>query len=481
MIRDLRDWLVEVEKMNDLKVVNGAHWDKEIGGIIDLYQRKMGLPALLFDNVPGYPSGYRVLANSCTSLKRIALSFGLPKNINELDLVMFWRNYLKDFKKIPPRLVENGSILENVYQEDDVDIMKFPTPLFHELDGGRFIGTGCMILMKDPDTDWINYGAYRVQIYDATTASVMISKGKQGHIIMDKYFKMGKPCPVVVVAGMDPLLFMMSGMEIPYGVGEYDVCGGLRGEAVDVINGPVTGIPIPADAEIAFEGFIHPDDTIKEGPFGEWTGYYASGVRNQPVIRVKSLLHRNDPVILAAVPAAPPCDDTYYRGFLRCAAIWDEVENAGIPGVKGVWAHEAGGGRMWTTVSIKQMYAGHAKQAGLIASQCHAGAYANRFTVVVDDDINPADMDQVVWAMCTRTDPREDVEILRGCWSTALDPMSYPDDKHVINSRLVIDACRPYHNLDKFPKTCESSPELKEKLINKWPELFAPEILKQIV
>ena len=96
-----------------------------------------------------------------------------------------------------------------------------------------------------------------------------------------------------------------------------------------------------------------------------------------------------------------------------------------MPGVKGVWSHEAGGGRLWLTVAIKQMYAGHSKQAGLIASQCHAGAYVNRFVVVVDDDIDPADMDKVIWAMCTRCDPREGMEILRGCWSSALDPMAY--------------------------------------------------------
>ena len=90
-----------------------------------------------------------------------------------------------------------------------------------------------------------------------------------------------------------------------------------------------------------------------------------------------------------------------------------------------MWSHAAGGSRLWLTVAIKQMYAGHSKQAGLIASQCHAGAYVNRFVVVVDDDIDPADMDKVIWAMCTRFDPREGMEILRGCWSSALDPMAY--------------------------------------------------------
>lgn len=479
-IKDLREWIEKVEQLGELQRVDGANWEEEIGVITDLYQRKMGLPALLFDNVPGYPQGYRVLSNVCTSLKRVALSFGLSPNISEIDLVQAWRDYLKDFKLIPPQVTASGTIMENVTRGDDVDLMKFPTPKWHELDGGRFIGTGCMVVMKDPDSDWVNFGAYRVQVYDRNTASVMISKGKQGHIIMQKYFDRGQPCPVAVVAGMDPLLFMMSGMEIPYGVSEYDVAGGLRGEPVPVIKGEFTGLPLPADAEIAFEGEIADGDVIDEGPFGEWTGYYASGTRKQPVIRVKTLYHRNDPIILGAIPAVPPCDDTYYRGFLRCAAVWDELERAGVPGIQGVWAHEAGGGRMWLTISIKQMYGGHAKQAGLIASQCHAGAYANRWTVVVDDDINPANMDEVVWAMCTRVDPREDVEILRGCWSTALDPMSYPEGHRVLNSRVVIDACRPWATRDKFPAVAESSPEMKQKIMARWPQLFPPEIRRRI-
>src|SRR5213592_809346 len=134
---------------------------------------------------------------------------------------------------------------------------------------------------------------------------------------------------------------------------------------------------------------------------------------------------------------APEQPDPAGRGP---GGVWNQLEAAGVPEVKGVWAHAAGGSRLWLTVSIKQQYAGHAKQAGLIASQCHAGAYANRFVVVVDDDIDPADMDQVVWAMCTRFEPREGIEILRGCWSTVLDPMAYGSDDPR-NARVVIDAC----------------------------------------
>jgi 4-hydroxy-3-polyprenylbenzoate decarboxylase len=131
--------------------------------------------------------------------------------------------------------------------------------------------------------------------------------------------------------------------------------------------------------------------------------------------------------------------------------------------VKGVWAHEAGGSRLWLTVAIKQLYGGHAKQAGLIASQCHAGAYANRFVVVVDDDIDPADIDKVIWAMCTRFDPREDLEVLKGCWSTVLDPMVYSESDRR-NARVVIDACRPWSRHDTFPPVVRNSKALDERI-----------------
>jgi UbiD family decarboxylase len=365
--------------------------------------------------------------------------------------------------------VKTGPILENVLAGGEVNLKRIPTPLWHEDDGGPYIGTACMVIMKDPDSGWINYGAYRVQSYDdPRIASVMCSKGKHGDILMRRYHERGQRCPIAVVVGMHPLLFTMAGVELPYGKNEYDAVGGVMGKPVEVILGPKTGLPIPANAEIAFEGSIAPDDLIQEGPFGEWTGYFAGGLKQEPVIRIDTMMHRNDPILLGAVPAVPPNDDTFYRGAFRCAAVWKQLEAAGVLGIKGVWAHEAGGSRMWLTVSIKQMFPGHAKQAGLIASQCHAGSYANKYVVVVDEDIDPANMNDVVWAMCTRVDAREDVEILRTSRSGPLDPTSYPDEIFAFNSRMVIDACRPWARRESFPKVSRSSKELDERIKAKW-------------
>jgi UbiD family decarboxylase len=466
--KDLRDWLSAVEGIGELKTIKGANTEEEIGGIVDLYMRNMGNPAVIFDEIPGYPKGMRVLANILTSVPRINLAVGIPAHSSDMDLVNWWRNYMGTAKYIPPREVKSGPLCENIMRDNEVNLKKIPTPVWHEHDGGPFIGTACLVIMKDPESGWINFGAYRVQVHDEKTASVMISPGKHGRILMNKYLDKKQPCPVAIVVGVHPALFMLSGLEIPYGKSEYEAAGGIFGEAIDIIKMPETQLPVPANAEIAFEGYIYPDDVIQEGPLGEWTGYYAGGSRPEPAIRVKTLMHRNDPILLGAIPAVPPNDNTFYLGTYRCGAVWNQLEAAGIPEVKGVWAHEAGGSRFWLTVSIKQLYGGHAKQAGMVAAHCHAGAYCNRWTIVVDDDINPANIDEVIWAMCTRVDTREDIDIIEGGWSSALDPMCYDGDHDRRNGRIIIDATRPFRRKDTFPIVARSSKALDERIIKKW-------------
>jgi 4-hydroxy-3-polyprenylbenzoate decarboxylase len=469
--QDLRTWLDQMDAADELQLIKGANREEEIGGIVDVYQRQTGNRAVLFDDIPGFPNGHRVVANILTSVKRINLTLGLPPETTEMGLVGFWRKYMKEAKTIPPLEVPTGLLMQNVMRGADVNLQKIPAPKWHEHDGGDYIGTGCMVIMRHPDTGWINYGAYRIQVHDRNVASVMCSKGKHGNIILRRYQELGQKCPIAVVVGMHPALFMVAGLEIPYGKNEYDAAGALLGEPVEVIKGPVTGLPIPANAEIAFEGFVSLDDLIDEGPLGEWTGYYAGGNKREPAIRVESMMHRDDPVLLGAMPGIPPDDDSFYRCTYRSGAVWNQLEAAGVPEVKGVWSHETGGSRLWLNVSIKQMYAGHSKQAGLIASQCHAGAYANRFVVVVDDDIDPSDMNRVMWAMNTRFEPREGLEILRGCWSTSLDPMAYgPDDPR--NARVVIDACKPFTRRDSFPIVARSSKELDERIRKKFKDVL---------
>ncbi len=329
--KDLRDWIEGVKAAGELKLIKGAEPKEEIGGIVDIYMRKMGNPAVMFDEVPGYPKGHRVIANILTSIPRVNIALGLPPQSTEMEQIQWWRNYFKGAPSHPTKAVNGGPLLDNVLEGNDVNIEKIPTPVWHEHDGGPFIGTGCLVAMKDPDSGWVNYGTYRVQSHKPNVASVMISPGKHGLIIMRKYHERGQPCPVAVIAGMHPALVMLGGIEIPYGKNELEAAGGILGEPIEVINMPKTGLPVPSNSEIAFEGFIHPGDRIKEGPLGEWTGYYASGSDLEPAIRIDTLMYRNDPILVGAIPAVPPNDNTFYFGSYRCGAVWNQLEAAGIP------------------------------------------------------------------------------------------------------------------------------------------------------
>lgn len=474
-VTDLREWMARAEARGDIRRVKGADVHSEIGAITNLYQRQPGLPAVLFEDIPGYPAGFRVLSNALSSFSRIAATLEMDPASTPTQIVERWRKVMADAKPIPPNVVASGPVLENVITGDAVNLLKFPTPKWHEKDGGYYIGTGDMVLTKDPDSDWVNSGAYRVMVHDEKHAALMTSPGKHGRIIRERYWAKGEPCPVVVCAGQDPLHYMVGGMEVPYGLSEYDFAGAVRGKAIDVIMGPTTGLPIPATAEIAFEGLLYPNDLRNEGPFGEWTGYYGGGIRPEPQITVTAVLHRNDPIMLGSSPSIPPSDTSFFRSPLRSAIIWSQLEGAGIPGVKGVWVHEAGGGRLLVIVAIKQMYGGHSRQAGLVTSQCHGGAYCNRWVVVVDDDVDITDTNQWLWAALTRCDPVDDVEILRKNWTTHLDPLAYPQDKgKFYNNRMIFDACRSFERKDTFPPVVVISPNDEANARAKWPELFAP-------
>jgi UbiD family decarboxylase len=468
----LRTWLDQVRTLGELKEISGAHWDLEIGTIVDILMEKSGNPAVLFDDIPGIQKGYRVLGNVLTSPARVAISGGLDPKLSKIELVDAWRRFNNAGKLVPYECQKDGPVKETVETGAGVDLIKFPAPRWHEYDGGQFLGTGCLVVQRDPDTGWVNTGAYRVMVHDDKTAGIMITRGRNGDVIMRKYWERGQACPVAISLGQHPLFLMLAGIPLPEGVCEYDFAGGVAGQPVRCVETEYAHLPVPAEAELVIEGEIPPDVRRQEGPFGEWTGYYAAPEGPQPIVNVKAIYHRRDPINLGVLPGKPPNDNTYYLNYLQSALVWDQLEKAGIPAVQGVWAHESGGGRMLLTVSIKQQYPGHSKQAGLVATACRSGAYVNHLTIVVDEDIDPTNTDEVIWALCSRTDPREDVEILRRMQASPLDPMSYPADVRAFNARMVIDACRPWERLSTFPKVARATPELRAHIREKFNSIF---------
>jgi 4-hydroxy-3-polyprenylbenzoate decarboxylase len=472
---DLRGWMDEARKLGEIREVKGLSWQKDIGEVSELALHDEKAPCLVFEDVPGALKGSRVLVNFFGG-KRQNMTLGFPTHLSKIELSEGFRShYLADLKRIPPKVVKDGPIFENVMKGDDIDVTKFPTPLWHEPDGGRYIGTGSFNVTRDPDEGWINCGTYRVMIHDEKSVGFYISPGKHGRIMRDKYMARKEPMPVAVVVGGDPLSFLMGCSEVPYGVSEYEFVGGMRGKPVEVINAPVTGLPIPANAEIVIEGFVEPGNTRVEGPFGEWTGYYASDIRPEPVLDIKAIYYRNNPIILGCPPERPPDEVARYRAVVRSGLLRENIQRAGVPGVAAAWAHEVGSARLLLAIAITQRYPGHAMQVGHIASQCHVGAYAGRYVIVVDDDIDVSNLEELTWALLTRSDPATSIDIIHNAWSTPLDPRIEPERKAKgdnTNSRAIIDACRPWHWRDKFPAVNMPSPEARRAAMQKFGHLL---------
>jgi UbiD family decarboxylase len=472
---DLRRWLAEVEAFGELKHVRGADWNLELGAISELNVKKDLPPALLFDEIKGYPKGYRVLTCSTSSPARLSSILRLGAERSHKGLVeklrgkpAQWQVAAKDFS---PVSVKTGPVFENI--QKPLDVLAFPSPLWHEQDGGRYIGTGCSVVTRDLDSDWINVGTYRVQVIDRDHVALDMVPGKHGRIHYEKHKAAGKRFPVAIVCGADPLAYLISGIEVPFGMCEYDYIGAILGEPVAVVRGERTGLSFPAASEIVLEGFVEPDDERTEGPFGEFHGYYPGKAGKAPVVTVERVYFRNDPILVGSPPAKPPNDYSYSKAVMRSALLMDALVAAGVPDVKAVWAHEIGGARMFNVVAIKQRYAGHARQAGHILSQCGVGAYMSRYSVVVDDDIDPANLQEVMWAVATRTDPAVDIDIIQRGMGSKNDPMfvAYRYDAP-LSSKAIIDACRPWDHLHEFPAVAEASKELQEKTREKWKDLF---------
>jgi UbiD family decarboxylase len=468
---DLRKCLEFADDIGDVEYIDGADPELEIGALYEISLQEEKPPILLFRNIKGYPPNHRLAMNVRASKVFDGGEVGLER------VQVYRKHRRRKTDPIPPAVVTDGPVLENVLEGERIDVQAFPAPKWHADDGGRYIGTECLVITRDPDSDWVNLGTYRVMVHDRNTLVVFIEHGKHGDIIRRKYWAQGKPCPMAISVGQSPVLGAVGPATPASQICEYDIAGSRLGRPINVIRGRHTGIPIPADAELVFEGFMPPPDevAVPEGPFGEWPGYYASNQRPEPVLQVKAIYHRDDPIVVGAPPMKPTLP-AFHQGtsgssYFRAAALWDELEAAGVPAVKGVWKMAGGGPRFINVIAIEQQHAGHAKMAGLVAAGCGSNAYLGRIVIIVDDDIDITNSAEVMWALATRWDPKTQTDIIDGCWTGYIDPTLPPGMREAgapTNSRIIIYAVRPFHWKDEFPKVNAVEPAYAEEIKRKW-------------
>jgi UbiD family decarboxylase len=296
---DLREWLAAVEQLGELHTIN-APVDpiEEMGGLTYLVGKQEGAPALLFTNVKGAQPGTRALWNLLgTSLPRIALSFGLDPTLGPRELIAALRP--KIARRIPPMTVDpvTAPVNQNLQVGDAVDLDLLPIPKHWPHDGGRYLGTGDIVVTRDPDQGHLNVGTYRMMIHDARQVGLYLSPGKDARLHITRAWQRGEEMEVAAAVGVHPMWMILGSQTFPKNLPEYEAIGGVMGEPLEVVPGKTTSLLVPARAEIVLEGIIRPNSTRREGPFGEFTGYYGRPEASCPLVEVTALHYRDQPIL----------------------------------------------------------------------------------------------------------------------------------------------------------------------------------------
>ena len=473
--RSLRDWIGLVEKAGQLKrIAAPVDQVEELSAITYMATRREDAPALLFENVATGKGTGRVLANMLgASKERYALAVGIDPALSTADMIQATRGVMGRTIAPEPVAKSKAPVNEIVARAGKFDLTEFPAPTFWPGDGGPYIGTGNIVLTRDPETGRINVGCYRQMLLGPDRIGLYCSPGKHGLLDREATWELGKPLEVVAAYGIDPVLFMLGAQVFGMEESELGVAGGIMGRGIGLTEAETVSLPIPADAELVIEGLVHPDPRAPEGPLGEFTGYYGRERSPQPVIEVTAVHHRRDPIMTAALMAKyPSCEIGAYYAIMRSARILDDLKRIGVAGVVGAYAHPAAAsGWGMVVVSLQQKYAGHAAQVLALTAQCPAAAYYTKWIIAVDDDVDPTDMNDVLWALSTRCHPADDIDLLRNTWSTGLDPSRFPPEARPYGSKVLINACKPHQHMAQFPQSTMLRRSIYERVAGRWAEL----------
>jgi len=473
--RDLREWIMAVEPLGQLhRIKEEVARDEEMGAITYMAHQTINAPALLFERIRGCPPGFQALWNLIgSSVDRFAISVGEPTGLTVMDLIQRCKTTFG--RAIPPVVGDSQDAPVNAHHMigDEVDVTIFPAARHWPGDGGPYIGTADAVITRDPDGGWLNVGCYRQMVQDRNHVGLYLSPGKDARLHIERCWSRNEPCEVVAVWGVNPAMFIAASQTFPKTVSELDFIGGIIGRPVDLAKGQVVSLPYPARAEIVMEGIIYPNAMKLEGPFGEFTGYYGRPEDLAFLVEVKAVHHRDDPILTHALMADYPANEcSLLYSIARSARIWNDLDKLGVPAIKGVYCHPAAaGGFALTVVSLEQRYAGHAPQALALAAQVPGGAYFSKWIIAVDDDVDPSNINQVLWAMATRCHPAEDIDILRQTWSTWLDPTQNPPDERPYGSKALVNACMEHRYLKSFSKRTKIRRAVYEEVAAKWQTL----------
>ena len=454
-LQDLRHFLVELERLGQLKRISVAVDPKlEMTEICDRVL-KAGGPAILFEKPTGHTMP--VLGNLFGTVQRVALAMGAAPGddpLTKLREIGETLAYLKEpeppkglrdaWDKLPllkqiltmqPRVVSSAPCQEIVWEKDQVDLAKLPIQTCWPGDAAPLITWG-LTVTRGPHKARQNLGIYRQQVIAKNKVIMRWLAHRGGALDFRDHGLLHprEPYPIAVALGADPATVLGAVTPVPDSLSEYQFAGLLRGDKTEVVKCLSHDLQVPASAEIVLEGFIHPGETALEGPYGDHTGYY-NEQEKFPVFTIERITQRHNALYHSTYTGKPPDEPAMLGVALN--EVFVPLLKKQFPEIVDFYLPPEGCSYRMACVSIKKQYAGHAKRVMFgIWSFLRQFMYT-KFIIVTDDDINVRDWKEVIWAMTTRVDPRRDTLVAD---STPMDYLDFASPVAGLGSKMGIDA-----------------------------------------
>ncbi len=468
--RDLREFIARLEEEGEVqRIEEEIDWNLEAGAMVRR-ANEQGLPAPFFQKVKSYPGDYRLFGSPLSNHRRIAIAMDMDANTTQRELM---EEYLRRKQQpIKPVLVNDGPCKENIHIGDEVDLLEFPSPMVHDGDGGRYIGTWHLTIAKDLDSGWVNWGMYRHMLHDKNTVTIQSSSHTHfGILRTQKYEPENKTMEIAIAIGPEPISSFCAASPIPHGVSEADIAGGIRGEPLELIKCETVDLAVPATAEIVIEGEIRPNDTVAEGPFGEYTGYRGGQRAPRPAIHVRAVTHRNNPILTMTCEGVPMTDTHAIMSVSKAAELLEALRARGLPATGLCLFPQSVS--MLVVVAVKRSFANVAGEIAHVIWATRLGR-ATPWIVVVDDDVDPFNRDQVFHALVTKCHPYRGIVRLEHAVGIIYMPWANQHErKYRVGAKAYFDCTWP---LDWEPSDIpqrisfkESYPlEVQQSVLAKW-------------
>ena len=482
--KDLRDFLVQLEQRGDLKRVDieiDPHL--EMTEICDRLLKQAG-PAVLFERPAGHT--IPVLGNLFGTPERVALGMG-QTSVSALREVGKLLAYLKEpdppkglrdaWEKLPvlkqvlnmaPKQLTSAPCQEIVWEGSDVDLSKLPIQTCWPGDVAPLITWG-LTVTRGPHKSRQNLGIYRQQVI-APNKVIMRWLAHRGGALDYRDFcqiSPGQPYPVAVALGADPATILGAVTPVPDSLSEYQFAGLLRGAKTEVVKCLTHDLQVPASAEIVLEGYIHPDETAVEGPYGDHTGYY-NEQETFPVFTIERITMRRSPIYHSTYTGKPPDEPAILGVALN--EVFVPLLQKQFTEITDFYLPPEGCSYRLAVVSMKKQYPGHAKRVMFgIWSFLRQFMYT-KFIIVTDDDIDIRDWKEVVWAMTTRVDPIRDTLIVE---NTPIDYLDFASPVSGLGSKMGLDATNkwPGETTREWGHPIEMDTAVKTRIDHLWQQL----------